>query len=163
MSEKIVKDLMSSGNDSVDSLLGMLKKYKRAQKNVQEEIEKLKKLDLVKENEIVTLNQELELLHQVQAQAVKNFDLRFEDGRFKVEDQRNIIKRQDKLIVDLQQKNEVCQIRIAQTEEDIHKKTREASTLEMKMKEIADKRKQLGTGIGKMEQQLRAYREFLVY
>ena len=65
MSEKIVKDLMSSGNDSVDSLLGMLKKYKRAQKNVQEEIEKLKKLDLVKENEIVTLNQELELLHQV--------------------------------------------------------------------------------------------------
>jgi hypothetical protein len=30
MSEKIVKDLMSSGNDSVDSLLGMLKKYKRA-------------------------------------------------------------------------------------------------------------------------------------
>jgi len=33
MSEKIVKDLMSSGNDSVDSLLGMLRKYKRAQKN----------------------------------------------------------------------------------------------------------------------------------
>lgn len=56
MSEKIVKDLMSSGNDSVDSLLGMLRKYKRAQKNAQEEIDKLKKLDLVKENEIVTLN-----------------------------------------------------------------------------------------------------------
>ena len=66
MSEKIVKDLMSSGNDSVDSLLGMLKKYKRAQKNAEEEIDKLKKLDIVKENEIVTLNQELELLHQVQ-------------------------------------------------------------------------------------------------
>ena len=65
MSEKIVKDLMSSGNDSVDSLLGMLKKYKRAQKNAEEEIDKLKKLDIVKENEIVTLNQELELLHQV--------------------------------------------------------------------------------------------------
>lgn len=30
------------------------------------------------------------------------------------------------------------------------------------MKEIADKRKQLGTGISKMEQQLRAYREYLV-
>ncbi len=56
MSEKIVKDLMSSGNDSVDSLLGMLKKYKRAQKNAQEEVEKLTKLDLVKENEIVSLN-----------------------------------------------------------------------------------------------------------
>lgn len=56
MSEKIVKDLMSSGNDSVDSLLGMLRKYKRAQKNAEEEIDKLKKLDIVKENEIVTLN-----------------------------------------------------------------------------------------------------------
>jgi predicted nucleic acid-binding Zn-ribbon protein len=56
----------------------------------------------------------------------------------------------------------VCQIRITQTEEDIHKKNRETSTLEMKMKEVADKRKQLGTGISKMEQQLRAYREYLV-
>jgi len=48
MSEKIVKDLMSSGNDSVDSLLGMMKKYKRVQKNAEDEIEKLRKLDLVK-------------------------------------------------------------------------------------------------------------------
>ena len=63
MSEKIVKDLMSSGNDSVDSLLGMLKKYKRTQKNAEEEIEKLVKLDLVKESELVSLNQELEVLH----------------------------------------------------------------------------------------------------
>lgn len=29
MSEKIVADLQASGNDSVDNLLGMLKKYKR--------------------------------------------------------------------------------------------------------------------------------------
>ena len=29
LSEKIVEDLKSSGNESVDSLLGMLKKYKR--------------------------------------------------------------------------------------------------------------------------------------
>ena len=56
MSEKIVQDLQSSGNDSVDSLLGMLRKYKRAQANVVEEIEKLTKLDLVKANEIVELN-----------------------------------------------------------------------------------------------------------
>lgn len=32
----------------------------------------------------------------------------------------------------------------------------------MKMKEIADNRKQLGTGIAKMEKQLRTYREYLV-
>ena len=32
-SEKIVADLQQSGNDTVDSLLGMLKKYKRAMRN----------------------------------------------------------------------------------------------------------------------------------
>ena len=40
-SEKIVADLQQSGNESVDSLLGMLKKYKRTMRNTEEEIEKL--------------------------------------------------------------------------------------------------------------------------
>jgi DhnA family fructose-bisphosphate aldolase class Ia len=102
MSEKIVKDLMSTGNDSVGSLLGMLKKYKRSQKNAEEEIVKFKELDLIKENELVTLNQELEVLHQVQTQEVYNFEQRFKNGTKSVEENRNIIKRQDKLIVDLQ-------------------------------------------------------------
>lgn len=40
-SEKVVEDLKSSGNESVDSLFGMLRKYKRQQANVKEEIIKL--------------------------------------------------------------------------------------------------------------------------
>lgn len=56
LSEKIVEDLKSSGNESVDSLLGMLKKYKRQVRNTTEEIEKLNKLTVVKENEIEVLN-----------------------------------------------------------------------------------------------------------
>jgi hypothetical protein len=108
MSEKIVKDLMSSGNDSVDSLLGMLKKYKRGQKNAKEEIEKLEKLDVVKANEIVELNQELALLHEFQCNSTEAFEQKFKNARVTVEENRIIIKRQDKLIVDLQQKNEVC-------------------------------------------------------
>ena len=56
LSEKIVSDLQSSGNESVDSLLGMLKKYKRAQRNATEEIDKLQKLILVKDSEITNLN-----------------------------------------------------------------------------------------------------------
>lgn len=102
------------------------------------------------------------MLHEIQSKAVDTFEQKFENARRTIEENREIIKRQDKLIVDLQQKNEVCQIRITQTEEDIHKKNRETSTLEMKMKEIADNRKQLGTGIAKMEKQLRTYREYLV-
>ena len=56
LSEKIVSDLQSTGNESVDSLLGMLKKYKRAQRNATEEIDKLQKLILVKDSEITNLN-----------------------------------------------------------------------------------------------------------
>lgn len=48
MSEKIVHDLQNSGNDSVDNLLGMLRKYKRQQKNCLDEIDKLSKLDVLK-------------------------------------------------------------------------------------------------------------------
>lgn len=48
MSEKIVHDLQNSGNDSVDNLLGMLRKYKRQQKNCLDEIDKLTKLDVIK-------------------------------------------------------------------------------------------------------------------
>lgn len=59
LSEKIVGDLQQSGNESVDSLLGMLKKYKRQQRNATEEIEKLSKLILVKDNEITNLNEDL--------------------------------------------------------------------------------------------------------
>jgi len=50
---------------------------------------------------LVSLNQELEVLHQVQAQEVENFERRFDNAVKTVEENRNIIKRQDKLIVDL--------------------------------------------------------------
>lgn len=64
MSEKIVADLQQSGNDSVDSLLGMLRKYQKALKNTEDEIQKFSKLADIKENEIVCLNEELQTLHE---------------------------------------------------------------------------------------------------
>ena len=44
-----------------------------------------------------------------------------------------VIKRQDKLIVDLQQKNEVCQIAIAQTEEEVLKRYNERTALQIRL------------------------------
>lgn len=76
-----------------------------------------------------------------------------------LEENRAIIKRQDKLTVDLHQKNEVCQIRTAQIEEDVQKQTRETTNLEMKIKEISDNRKEMSSGINKMEKQLIGFRE----
>ncbi len=93
MSERIVQDLQATGNDSVDSLLGMLKKYKRAQKNAADEIEKFLQLDTVKANEIVELNQELAMLHEIQSKAVDTFEQKFENARRTIEENREIIKR----------------------------------------------------------------------
>jgi len=64
-----------------------------------------------------------------------------------LEENKAVIKRQDKLIVDLQQKNEVCQIAIAQTEEEVHKQFRERSALQIRLKELEDNRKALTAGI----------------
>ena len=46
-----------------------------------------------------------------------------------IEENKAVIKRQDKLIVDLQQKNEVVQITIAATEGDVLKRHGERSAL----------------------------------
>lgn len=56
MSERVVQDLRQTGNDSVDSLFSMLKRYKRQARNTQEEIDKLNQLMIIKDNEITGLN-----------------------------------------------------------------------------------------------------------
>jgi len=53
----------------VDSLFGMLRKYKRAEANTRDEISKLKNIMLVKDNEIVTLNEDIDTLENFKANA----------------------------------------------------------------------------------------------
>ena len=50
------------------------------------------------------------------------------------------MRRQDKLIVDLQQKHEVSQISIAQASEEIQKKAREKLKLQLRLKELEDQK-----------------------
>ena len=47
----------------------MLRKYKRAEANTRDEIAKLKNIMLVKDNEIVTLNEEIDALENYKANA----------------------------------------------------------------------------------------------
>ena len=63
LSEQIVRDLADTGNDDVNSLTSMLRRYKRNLKYVQEEIEKLGKVIVVKDAEIENLSSELSSLH----------------------------------------------------------------------------------------------------
>ena len=139
----------------------MVRKYKRQAKNVEDEIQKLQNLDAKKENEISNLNEEINILNQIQMSAANQFEQQFTIASKMINENRGIIKRQDKLIVDLHEKNELCMIRIAHTDEEVLKENRNMTKLEMQIKEIQDKRQQYSMGNNNMHQQLAFYRQSL--
>ena len=61
-SENILLDLKQAGSENMGSLLGMLQNYKSRGDNAAEEIDKLKQLEVIKNDEISSLNVELESL-----------------------------------------------------------------------------------------------------
>lgn len=77
-----------------------------------------------------------------------------EQAKKMIDENKAVIKRQDKLIVDLQQKNEVCQINIAQMEEEVLKRYNERTELQIRLKELEDKRKQLSSGVSVMQSKI---------
>ena len=161
-SEKIVADLKQSGNESVDSLLGMLKKYKRAMRNTQEEIEKLNQLILVKDNEITTLNQELSALTDFRSNMESTNQQKIQTANKMIEENKAVMKRQDKLITDLNQKNEISMITIAQTEQMNQKRQAERTALSLRLKELTDQRAQMTGNIETMTDKLHQYKDYLV-
>lgn len=80
-----------------------------------------------------------------------------------LEENKSVIKRQDKLIVDLQQKNEVCQIAIAQTEEEVLKRYNERTALQIRLKDLEDNRKTLSANIQTMNGKIFDYRAYSNY
>ena len=160
MSEKVVQDLRQTGNESVDSLFAMLKRYKRQARNAQEEIDKLNQLIILKDNEITGLNQELHALNDYRNNMESNAAKRTDQAKKKIDENKAVIKRQDKLIVDLQQKNEVCQIGIAQTEEEVLKRFNERTALQVRLKELDDNRKTLSANISNMTGKIMAFCEY---
>lgn len=93
LSEKIVEDLHKSGNESVNSLLGMLRMYKRQAKNAEEEIDKLKKLNLIKEDEIVGLNEEIASLTDYRGNFHDKGQAEIEKAKRMIEENLAVIKR----------------------------------------------------------------------
>ena len=69
------------------------------------------------------------MLSQARQQQLVNFDESWAQAKLKIEDNRAVIKRQDKLIVDLTQKNDVCAIKKAETIDQIQKQQREQTSL----------------------------------
>ena len=65
-SESILLDLKQAGSDNMGNLLQMLNNYKTKEANAAEEIDKLKQLEVIKNDEISGLNVELESLRDFQ-------------------------------------------------------------------------------------------------
>ena len=141
----------------------MLKRYKRQQRNTQEEIVKLNQLIIIKDNEITGLNEELHALNDVRNNMALNNQRKTEQGTKMLDENKAVIKRQDKLIVDLQQKNEVCQIAIAQTEEEVLKRYNERTALQIRLKDLEDNRKTLSSNIQTMNGKIFDYRAYSNY
>ena len=141
----------------------MLKRYKRQARNTQEEIDKLNQLMIVKDNEITGLNQELSALNDMRQNMDEKYRRKSDQAKKMIEENKAVIKRQDKLIVDLQQKNEVCQIGIAQTEQEVLKRYNERTALQVRLKELEDNRKQLAENIDVMNGKINEFNAYTVY
>ena len=89
------------------SLLDMLNSYKTKEANAAEEIHKLKQLEIIKDDEITGLDIELQSLKDFQSKVQGNQEEKIAIYKNDISVNSKIIRRQDKLIVDLQQKNEV--------------------------------------------------------
>ena len=97
------------------SLIGMMKSFKEKEENSREEITKLSQLILIKDDEIQNLDIELRSLgdflnsvRQTQGDKIMMY-------KQQIEENKKVIRRQDKLIVDLQQRNEMSQNAVAIT------------------------------------------------
>lgn len=117
MSENIINDLKKAGTDKMGNLVGMMKQFKEKEENSREEIQKLSQLTLIKDDEISNLDIELRSLtdflnnvRQTQGDKIMMY-------KQQIEENKKVIRRQDKLIVDLQQRNELSQNAVAVTQD----------------------------------------------
>lgn len=59
LAESIISDLKQAGSDNIDSLMNLMESYKLKQQETQREIKKMKQLIVLKDDELVTLDQDI--------------------------------------------------------------------------------------------------------
>ena len=117
---------------------------------------------LIKDAEIVTVFEEVKSLKDFKANLHATGQQKMSQAAQMIEENKAVIKRQDKLIVDLHQKNQVCEYKILETQEEKNKQERAKNQLELRMQELEDKRKNMGEHISTMENRLSLYRDHLI-
>lgn len=91
------------------SLMDMLNLYREKEANSGEEIEKLQKLAIIKNEEIANLDVEIQSLTDFMNSVEQKQQEKIALFKQEIEENAKVIRRSDKLLVDLQQKNEVTQ------------------------------------------------------
>ena len=75
-----------------------------------------------------------------------------------LEENKRIIRKQDKHIVDMQQRNEISQSSIVEANLEASKKDKEKGALHLKLKELEGKRTSLNDNIRDVESKIVSYR-----
>lgn len=158
MAESIIADLKKAGSDNIDSLMNLLQGYKIKEQETAREIKKMKQLIVLKDDELVSLDQDINQLTHYLGTAKDKLEDDIQ-GLLKIlEENRRIIRKQDKHIVDLQQRNEVSQTSIVETNLEAARKGKEKSVIQLKLKELEGKRNTLNESITNIEDKIVSYR-----
>ena len=158
MAESIIADLKKAGSDNIDSLMNLLQGYKIKEQETAREIKKMKQLIVLKDDELVGLDQDINQLTHYLGTAKGKLEEDIQ-GLLKIlEENRRIIRKQDKHIVDLQQRNEVSQTSIVETNLEAARKNKEKSAIQLKLKELEGKRNTLNESITNIEEKIVSYR-----
>jgi len=104
------------------SLIDLLNSLREKDANSQDEIDKLNQLTVIKDEEISNLEVEIRSLRDFMLNVKDNQESKIRMYSEEIAANSKVIRRQDKLIVDMQQKNEVSQNTIAVTQDQVEKK-----------------------------------------
>jgi hypothetical protein len=75
-----------------------------------------------------------------------------------LEENKRVIRKQDKHIVDMQQRNEISQTSIVEANLESSKKDKEKGALQLKLKELEGKRTSIHDSIREVESKIVSYR-----
>lgn len=113
---------------------------------------------MLKDNEIVGLDEDITELKGYLATAKDKLEVKIQDLLQVLEENKRVIRKQDKHIVDLQQRNEISQMSIVDTNQESTKRSKEKEVIQVRMKELDGKRTSLHESIANVESKIVTYR-----
>lgn len=149
--ESIIIDLKKAGSDNMGDLITMMKNFKTREKNTMEEIKKLNELLAIKNNEISNCDVEIRSYTDFLDNYNMQMGEKIDNFKSEIEGNRQVIKRQDKLIVDLQQRNEVQDTTINETRQKVQDRDKQIVKLELKKNELTGRKDDFVNGRANLE------------